>query len=234
MKNTFFQVGEVQQDFQKCSHNKSLQIYEEIQRLQEGRNSRDTNDIANELARPKDAPLDPLKDLKPRLCLALKSIAKDCIESFNKCFSREDAEQIKRQHIGQMQEYYAKIYNLTTESLQSCPQLQFMTDVEDDTEDSLEASEGTEDSEDDDYYEDYDYQDYEYKSTEKTTTSSSTTQMTQDEMEDYPIEGNAVIAEPPSFIGASYAASSTVLSLDLAALLVLCFLALLHWLMSAC
>ena len=68
-----------------------------------------------------------LKDTKPRLCTALESIAKDCIESFNKCFSQEDAEQIKRQHIQQMQEYYEKIYN-NVGNLSDCPQLKFLNE----------------------------------------------------------------------------------------------------------
>lgn len=68
-----------------------------------------------------------MKDTKPRLCTALESIAKDCIESFNKCFSQEDAEQIKRQHIQQMQEYYEKIYN-NVGNLSDCPQLKFLNE----------------------------------------------------------------------------------------------------------
>ena len=68
-----------------------------------------------------------LKDTKPRLCTALESIAKDCIESFNKCFSQEDAEQIKRQHIQQMQEYYEKIYS-NVGNLSDCPQLKFLNE----------------------------------------------------------------------------------------------------------
>ena len=68
-----------------------------------------------------------MQDIKPRCCIALGSIAKDCIESFNKCFSREDAEQIKRQHIQQMQQYYEKIYS-SVGDLSDCPQLQFLNE----------------------------------------------------------------------------------------------------------
>ena len=61
------------------------------------------------------------------MCTALKFIAKDSIESFNKCFSQEDAEQIKRQHIQQMQEYYEKIYS-NVGNLSDCPQLKFLNE----------------------------------------------------------------------------------------------------------
>merc|ERR1712051_378802 len=123
------EVSEVQREFQECSHNISTKLYEDIQKLEEGRFSRDTNDLAEELIREDSEvdSLDPLKDTKPRLCTALESIAKDCIESFNKCFSQEDAEQIKRQHIQQMQEHYEKIYS-NVGNLSDCPQLKFLNE----------------------------------------------------------------------------------------------------------
>lgn len=196
------QISEVQQDFQQCSHEKSLKLYEDIQKLQEGRFSRDTNDLASELSR-EDASLDPLKDIKPRLCATLKAIAKDCQESFNKCFSREDSEQIKAQHIEQMQKYYARIYK-DVGDLKDCPGLKIHeTESEDDY-----------DEEDYDYYdEDYEEQENDYVSsttpkTEEKSTSSTVSDYSEDEIypddpEIYPDdpEGNAVIAEPPSFIG---------------------------------
>ena len=117
-------MSDVQREFQDCSHNKSLKLYEDIQVLEEGRFSRDTNDLDAELnlEDSEKASLDPVKDIKPRLCAALKAIAKECIESFNKCFSREDANQIKRQHIEQMQKYYAKIYP-GVGNLNDCPEM---------------------------------------------------------------------------------------------------------------
>ena len=116
----------MQQDFQKCSHNKSLDLYEKIQALKDRRFSRDTNDLESELNREdSEEALDPLKDVKPHLCSTLKDIAKDCIESFNKCFSSEDAEVIKRQHIEQMQKYYTNIYEGVGD-LKDCPDLAFL------------------------------------------------------------------------------------------------------------
>lgn len=58
-----FQVSEVQTEFQECSHNISTKLYDDIQRLEEGRFSRDTNDLAEELNREDsgDDSLDPLK-----------------------------------------------------------------------------------------------------------------------------------------------------------------------------
>jgi len=145
------EVSEVQREFQECSHNISTKLYEDIQKLEEGRFSRDTNDLAEELIREDSEvdSLDPLKDTKPRLCTALESIAKDCIESFNKCFSQEDAEQIKRQHIQQMQEYYEKIYS-NVGNLSDCPQLKFLNE-EIVYDEDLEGEEDTDEYDEDDY-----------------------------------------------------------------------------------
>ena len=59
----FFQVSEVQREFQECSHNISTKLYEDIQKLEEGRFSRDTNDLAEELIR-EDTEVDSLDPLK--------------------------------------------------------------------------------------------------------------------------------------------------------------------------
>ena len=59
----FFQVSEVQREFQECSHNISTKLYEDIQKLEEGRFSRDTNDLAEELIR-EDSEMDSLDPLK--------------------------------------------------------------------------------------------------------------------------------------------------------------------------
>ena len=79
--NFQFQVSQVQKDFQDCSHNQSLSLYETLQSLEEGRFSRETNELNGELAREDSEPasLDPLKDIKPRLCNSLEAIAKECI-----------------------------------------------------------------------------------------------------------------------------------------------------------
>ena len=164
------------------------------------------------------ASLDPLKDIKPRLCNSLEAIAKECIgkaktnfggkfwisrlifqfsESFNKCYSREDSQQIKRQHIQQMQQYYAKIYEGAGD-LSDCPQIiKLEKEEEEYEEDQMEAN--NEEVEDDDD-EEYDYDNYyddedDLESTSSSTQSSSTTSTTTS----YPDpEGNFVIAEPPS------------------------------------
>ena len=58
-----FQVSEVQREFQECSHNISTKLYEDIQKFEEGRFSRDTNDLAEELIR-EDSEVDSLDPLK--------------------------------------------------------------------------------------------------------------------------------------------------------------------------
>jgi len=193
------EVSQVQKDFQDCSHNQSLSLYETLQSLEEGRFSRETNELNGELAREDSEPasLDPLKDIKPRLCNSLEAIAKECIESFNKCYSREDSQQIKRQHIQQMQQYYAKIYEGAGD-LSDCPQIiKLEKEEEEYEEDQMEAN--NEEVEDDDD-EEYDYDNYyddedDLESTSSSTQSSSTTSTTTS----YPDpEGNFVIAEPPS------------------------------------
>jgi len=191
------EVSQVQKDFQDCSHNQSLSLYETLQSLEEGRFSRETNELNGELAREDSEPasLDPLKDIKPRLCDSLEAIAKECIESFNKCFSREDSQQIKRQHIQQMQQYYAKIYEGAGD-LSDCPQIiKLEKEEEEYEEDQMEANdeEVTDDEEYDDYdnYYDEDEDDEDLESTSSSSTTSTTTS--------YPDpEGNFVIAEPPS------------------------------------
>jgi len=59
------EVSEVQSGFQQCSHNISTKLYEDIQNLEDGRFSRDTNDLGEELLREDsgDDSLDPLKTL---------------------------------------------------------------------------------------------------------------------------------------------------------------------------
>jgi len=236
------EVSDVQTEFQECSHNISTKLYDDIQRLEEGRFSRDTNDLAEELIREDsgDDSLDPLKDIKPRCCTALGSIAKDCIESFNKCFSREDAEQIKRQHIQQMQLYYEKIYN-SVGNLSDCPQLKFLNEeiVYDDEEYGQDDSEDDYENEDD-YDEDaYIYDDVEDEEPveEKPPIPSSAISeanggldLMTSEPEDEVIapysdpEENAVIGgQAPHIEASSRAASNNLNGLNLSLFLVLCF-----------
>lgn len=238
------EVSEVQTEFQECSHNISTKLYDDIQRLEEGRFSRDTNDLAEELIREDsgDDSLDPLKDIKPRCCTALGSIAKDCIESFNKCFSREDAEQIKRQHIQQMQLYYEKIYN-SVGDLSDCPQLKFLNEeiVYDDEE--YGQDDNTEYENEDDYdegaytYDEDEEEEEEEPVEEKPPIPSSATSeanggldlMTSEPEEEvippYPDpEENAVIGgQAPHIEASSRAASNNLNGLNLSLFLVLCF-----------
>jgi len=230
------QVSDVQTEFQECSHNISSKLYADVQKLEERRFSRDTNDLAAELVREDDSEadsLDPLKDIKPRCCTALEAIAKDCIKSFNKCFSREDAEQIKRQHIQQMQEYYEKIYTGVGD-LAECPQLKFLT--EEIVYDETEEDDYTDDYEDDDeeYYDEDDLE--ELNEVEESPIPSSATSeangdhnnlMTSEENEVIvPFqdpEGNAVIAQAPHIEASSSSNGLRAGGLNVAFISVLCY-----------
>ena len=113
----------VQEDFQKCSQNKSIALYESIQKLQEARYERDTNDLDSEFNQEEsEDDLDPLKDIKPHVCKALTEIATDCVDKFGRCFSKDDSKQIQSQHVKQLQAYYAQIYEGVGD-LSNCPGL---------------------------------------------------------------------------------------------------------------
>merc|ERR1711860_331158 len=103
-------------------------------------------------------------------------------------------QQIKRQHIEQMQQYYAKIYEGAGD-LSDCPQIiKLEKEEEEYEEDQMEAND--EEVTDDEEYDDYDnyYDEYEDDDLESTSSSSTTSTTTS-----YPDpEGNFVIAEPPS------------------------------------
>ena len=153
-------MADVQREFSSCSHELSLKLYEEIQTLQEKRYARDTNDLESELEiednELSDPTLDPIKDIKPKLCGTLHKIANDCIEAFKKCFSREDSNQIQRQHVDQMANYYSNIYegvgNLTTD----CPEIKLLKKgLLDEYNEIISENEYPEDE--DDYYDDEDY-----------------------------------------------------------------------------
>ena len=155
----FFQVADVQREFSSCSHELSLKLYEEIQTLQEKRYARDTNDLESELEiedNESEPTLDPIKDIKPKLCGTLHKIANDCIEAFKKCFSREDSNQIQRQHVDQMANYYSNIYegvgNLTTD----CPEIKLLKKGLLDEYNEI-MSDDEEEYAEDDYYDDEDY-----------------------------------------------------------------------------
>merc|ERR1711860_227883 len=106
-------------------------------------------------------------------------------------------QQIKRQHIQQMQQYYAKIYEGAGD-LSDCPQIiKLEKEEEEYEEDQMEAND--EEVTDDEEYDDYD-----------STSSSSTTSTTTS----YPDpEGNFVIAELPSqHLGGASPASKVTLA----------------------
>jgi hypothetical protein len=219
-----FQINDVQIEFQECSHNKSMKVYETIQEMQEGRYSRETNDLAEEIQREdrREATLDPIKDIKPLLCNALKVIGKECIQSFNRCFSKDDADQMKRQHIEQMQKYYSTVYDGV--DLKDCPGLAFMKEDYSEDDDYTDPAENEVQDDydytynDDEYDDDDDYNEMEvgeHQGTDGHIIPSKSKALT-DEATPFPDpEGNAVIAEPPSNVKDASKASSSYAKLTL-------------------
>jgi len=124
------EVSAVQRELQQCSHNISLNLFYDIQRLEEGFMESIVHDDQNKTKLVKDMTnLNPTMAKKSRLCMALETIAKDCIKSFKKCFSKEDAKRINRQHIQQLREYYEKIYmDENGENLSNCQELKFLNE----------------------------------------------------------------------------------------------------------
>merc|ERR1712241_781014 len=122
--------------------------------------------------------------------------------------SREDAEQIKRQHIQQMQQYYEKIYS-SVGDLSDCPQLQFLNE-----EPIYDDEEYDNEEDDDDYEPEYSYEDTETVEEKPPPVPSSATSEAHgglDLMTSEP-EENAVIGGQAPHIEASSRAASNVLN----------------------
>lgn len=237
---TVSEVADVQRDFSSCSHELSVKLYEEIQTLQEKRYARATNDLESELElEDSEVPaLDPIKDLKPKLCETLHKIANQCIETFKKCFSREDSNQIQRQHVDQMASYYSNIYE-GVGNLTDCPQIKLLKkDLLD------EYNEITKDDENYSYSDEeynYDDEDYSVNSDKVKPTTSNPAIGTSAELnpkysgrsaesfgyseDDHqtPVpESGPVIAEPPTFLEAGHSGASSLNS-QTVNVFVLCF-----------
>lgn len=60
-------------------------------------------------------------ETKPVLCKALGEIGEKCIDVISKCFSSDDVQQMRYNHVQQMAKYYASIY--MNVDLSDCPAL---------------------------------------------------------------------------------------------------------------
>jgi len=170
------EVTLVQGKFQDCSHNLSTTAWDRIKDLQDKRKQvqqsqlsvDETNDILEEESRLDaidEASLVKEDELRPMLCQTLMQIGRECVHQFTKCFSREDINGMRNQHIQSMAGYYSSLYNnidlsgceaLTTFSADAEPEEE--PDYEDDY-DSPTENHDYDDIITEDYYdeENYDY-----------------------------------------------------------------------------
>jgi len=123
---THMQASGAQTDFQKCSHQLTQKVWDELQALEDkkqeekGIQERETNDILEEEAQQDEIQLEP-SETKPILCKALREIGDKCTDVISKCFSNDDVQQMRYNHVEQMSKYYGTIY--TNVDLSDCPAL---------------------------------------------------------------------------------------------------------------
>jgi len=126
------EVTLVQGAFQSCSHNLSTVAWDKIKDLQDSRRlaaleamgadgDGETNDILEEEERLDAAGLVGDDELRPMLCSTLMDIGNKCVLSITKCFSREDINLMRDQHMQTMASYYSSLYDNI--DLSSCPAL---------------------------------------------------------------------------------------------------------------
>jgi len=113
-------VTTVQSKFQSCSHELSTGVWDRIKDLQDSRREKldkggeETNDILEEESRldqVDEKSLVPEEELRPMLCDTLMDIGRKCVLSITKCFSREDIDLLRDQHIKSMSLYYSNLYD---------------------------------------------------------------------------------------------------------------------------
>lgn len=124
---THSEASGVQNDFQQCSHQLTQKVWDDINKMEEkkqqekGIPDKETNDILEEEQRNDQVQLDA-PELKNILCAALQDIGDKCTDVITKCFSQDDVQQMRYNHVVQMEKYYSGIY--TTVELSDCSALQ--------------------------------------------------------------------------------------------------------------
>merc|ERR1711973_389152 len=135
------EVSPVQSSFQSCSHNLSTTTWDKIKDLSETRRleqhaekgANDQDDIEVEEARiDADAVQLPEEELRSLLCETLMKIGHKCVLQITKCFSREDINMMREQHIKSMAGYYSSLYENI--DLSGCEALKAFTVEENDEE----------------------------------------------------------------------------------------------------
>lgn len=107
----------MQTEFQNCSHVLSSKVWNEIKELEETRHRErlnreaETNDINEEEVLLDHEKLDLFKEIRPRLCEALEEIGQKCVLAISRCFTQEDKNMMRDQHIKQMAQYYSSLHN---------------------------------------------------------------------------------------------------------------------------
>jgi len=123
---THMQANKAQTEFQECSHQLTQKVWDELQVIEDkkveekGIQERETNDVLEEEAKQDEITLEP-SETKPVLCKALREIGDKCTDVISRCFSTDDVQQMRYNHVQQMSKYYASIY--TNVDLSSCPAL---------------------------------------------------------------------------------------------------------------
>ena len=115
-----------QTDFEECSYQLTQKVWDELQALEDkkqeekGIQESQTSDILVEEAKQDEMKLEP-SETKPLLCNALREIGDKCTDVISKCFSGDDVQQIRYDHVQQMAKYYESIF--TNVDLSDCPAL---------------------------------------------------------------------------------------------------------------
>lgn len=123
---THSEASGVQNEFQQCSHQLTQKVWDDITKMEEKKQKekgildKETNDILEEEQRQDQVKLDP-SELKKVLCPALQDIGDKCTDVLTKCFSQDDVQQMRYNHVVQMDKYYSDIY--TDVELSDCSAL---------------------------------------------------------------------------------------------------------------
>lgn len=202
------EVSSVQSTFQKCSHNLSTGVWDRIKDMQDSRRleatklssrtvAEETNDILEEESRldqVDEKSLVPEDELRPMLCDTLLEIGRKCVLSITKCFSREDINLMRDQHIHSMSDYYSSLYDNI--DLSECEALATfsMDNVDQDTHSTDEESYDDYDDYEDEYpdeYDNYDDSEEQIPMPDPTIGTSTTARVTEAPTEPIVTESNS-------------------------------------------
>ena len=123
---TSMQAINAQSEFQECNYQLIQKVWDELQALEDKKREEksiqetQTNDTLEEEAEQDRITLEP-SETKPVLCKALRESGYKCTDVINKCFSIDDVQQIRYDHVQRMAKNYASIF--TDVNIWDCPAL---------------------------------------------------------------------------------------------------------------